>query len=66
VEFRLVVRDSDGVGRLVTAHWRRLRADELIEPVTHGIGECADARGVAFQRVLAIHFINPNSNGQNT
>ena len=59
VEFGLVVRDSDGVGRLVTAHRRRLSAHELVEPVAHWIGECTNAGGVALQRVHAIHVSGP-------
>jgi hypothetical protein len=56
VELGLVVGDSDGVGRLVTAHPSRLGAYELIELSAHGIGERANAGGVALQGVRVVHF----------
>jgi len=53
------MRYPDGVGRLVAANRRRLRAHELIELLAHRIRECANAGSVPFQRVSASHLTSP-------
>jgi hypothetical protein len=64
MEFRLMMRYSDGVGRLLTAHRPRLRAHESVELKAHWIGECPDACGVPLQPV--VHCKQSISNRQNS
>jgi hypothetical protein len=47
-----VPRDTNGVGRPVTADRRGLGTHEPIEIAAHRVGKCADPGGVALQRVV--------------